>query len=130
MEPTVSIHAYRRVQKENEDLCKKYETLRKLLEGHWVDAQDVQDALDIDFKEGCERFELGRAAKWNKQPLNGQRIITKFRLHEKTAETAGIFDFDPEDIKECCLSPKPNPKTHEWELNIEELILEQQGGII
>lgn len=130
MEPTVSVHAYRRVQKENEELLKKYETLRKLLEGHWVDSQDVQDALDIDFKECCERFELGRSAKWNKPSLNGQCIITKFRLHEKTAETAGIFDFDPEDIKECNLSPKPNPITHDWELNVEELVLEQQGGII
>lgn len=95
--PTVSIHAYRRMQKENEELAKKYNTLRKLLEGQWVDTQDVQEALEISFSEGMRRFDFGRMAKWNKPPLNGQRVITKFRLHEKTAETAGIFDFDTDD---------------------------------
>lgn len=91
--PTVSIHAYRRMQKENEELTKKYNTLRKLLEGHWVDTQDVQEALDITFTDGMQRFDFGRQAKWNKPPLKGQSVITKFRLNEKTISTLGLFTF-------------------------------------
>jgi hypothetical protein len=112
MEPTVSIHAYRRVQKENEELAKKYKTLCKLINGYWVDTQDVQDALEIDFKEGMRRFDFGRTAKWNKAPLEGQKIITKFRLHEKTAETAGVYSFETDAFEECNLSPRVNPETH------------------
>lgn len=94
MEPTVSIHAYRRVQADYDELLKKYETLRKLLAGQWVDTQAVQDALDIDFSEGLRMFDFGRTVKWNKAPLNGQKIITKFRLCEKTIDQLGIYPFD------------------------------------
>ncbi len=76
MEPTVSIHAYRRVQKENEDLCKKYETLLRFV------------------------------------------------------KNVGIEYVEADAIKECALSPRVNPETHQWELCLEELVLEQQGGII
>ena len=76
MEPTVSIHAYRRVQKENEDLRKKYETLLRFV------------------------------------------------------KNAGIECIEADAIKECTLSPRVNPETHQWELCLEDLVLEQQGGII
>lgn len=75
----------------------KYEALRRLIEGEWVDTEKVCEALDISFKEGMRRFDFGRMAKWNKPPLNGQRVITKFRLDEKTVETAGIYSFDTDD---------------------------------
>lgn len=130
MEPTVSIHAYRRVQKENEELLKKCETLRKLINGNWVDTVDVQDALEISFSEGIKMFDFGRIAKWNPAPLNGQKVITKFRLCEKTVKPRDLFEFDSDDIKECALTPRVNPDTHLWELSVEDLIIEQQGGII
>lgn len=76
MEPTVSIHAYRRVQKENEDLRKRYETLLKFV------------------------------------------------------KSAGITHVEASDIKECTLVPRVNSETHQWELCLEDLVLEQQGGII
>ena len=85
----VDIAEYNRVKK-------NYEALKKLLEGHWVDTEDVQDALDITFAEGMRMFEFGRMAKWNKSPLNGQQVITKFRLCDKTIEQLGIFPFDEE----------------------------------
>ena len=92
--PSVSIQAYRRVQSEYTALAKKYETLRKLLQGQWVDTDAVQEALDIDFAEGMRMFDFGRTVKWNKAPLNGQKVITKFRLCEKTIDQLGIFPFE------------------------------------
>lgn len=76
MEPTVSVHAYRRVQKENEELRKKYNTLLELV------------------------------------------------------KAAGITYVEVNDIKECFLVPRVNSETHEWELCLEELVLEQQDGAI
>lgn len=79
-----------------EEAIKYVETLRKLLNGEWVDCQEVQEALDISFSEGLKKFDFGRLAKWNAAPLNGQRIIAKFRLCEKTIEQLGDFPFDTE----------------------------------
>jgi hypothetical protein len=87
MIPTVSIHAYNRVKKENE-------VLRKLLNGEWVDTEAVQDVLSITFAEGMRKFDFGRQVKWNKAPLSGQKVITKFRLCEKTIEQFDMFPFD------------------------------------
>ena len=95
--PSVSIQAYIRVQHEYDVLAKKYETLRKLLQGQWVDTQAVQEAMDIDFAEGMRMFDFGRTVKWNKAPLNGQKVLTKFRLCEKTIDQLDIFPFDPEE---------------------------------
>jgi hypothetical protein len=85
--PTVSIHAYNRVKKENE-------VLRRLLNGEWVDTEAVQETLGITFQEGMRMFDFGRTVKWNKAPLNGQKVITKFRLCEKTIGQLGVFPFD------------------------------------
>ena len=76
MEPTVSVHAYRRVQKENEELRKKYNTLLELV------------------------------------------------------KATGITYVEANDIKECFLVPRVNSETHEWELCLEELALEQPDGAI
>lgn len=70
------------------------DTLRKLLRGEWVDTDKVCAALDISFSEGMKMFEFGRIAKWNKAPLNGQKIIAKFRLSEKTIDQLGEFPFE------------------------------------
>jgi hypothetical protein len=126
MEPTVSIHAYRRVQKENEELLKKCETLRKLINGNWVDTQDVQDALDIDFKEGMCMFDFGRQVAWNKPPKNGQFVVTKFRICEKTLKPKPeAFWCEEDDNKYAEANAKVNVDNHQL-----ELVLEQQGGII
>ena len=79
------------------DITKKYETLKQLLEGRWVPTEDVQDALGITFADGIKMFEFGRISKWNRAPLNGQRVITKFRLCEKTIEQLAHFPFESEE---------------------------------
>lgn len=56
----VDIAEYDRVKK-------NYEVLKKLLEGHWVDTEDVQEALGISFSEGMQMFEFVRIAKWNRR---------------------------------------------------------------
>lgn len=47
--------------------------------GEWCDSQEVCRLLNITFKQGLQEFEFSRTAEWNKPPLNGQKIITKFR---------------------------------------------------
>ena len=79
------------------EAIKHVETLRRLLNGEWVDCKEVEAALDITFAEGLKKFEFGRIAKWNQAPLNGQKIITKFRLSEKTIDQLVEFPFEPED---------------------------------
>lgn len=56
------------------------DVLKRLLDGEWVDTEEVKQALGIDFATGCRLFDLSRTAKWNPPPLNGQKITTKFRL--------------------------------------------------
>ena len=56
------------------------EALKKLLFGEWVDCDLVQSALDIDFSAGLKLFDFSRTVEWNPPPLNGQRVITKFKL--------------------------------------------------
>ena len=70
------------------------DTLRRLINGEWVDCNEVQEALGISFSECMKKFEFGRTAKWNAAPLNGQCIITKFRLCEKTIEQLPDFPFE------------------------------------
>lgn len=72
----MSVHAYRRVQKENKELRKKYNTLLKLV------------------------------------------------------RASGITYVEANDIKECFLVPRVNSEMHEWELCLEESVLEQQDGVI
>lgn len=52
----------------------------QLLAGEWVDTNDVCSALDLDFKTCMHMFDFSRKVLWNKPPLNGQFIITKFRI--------------------------------------------------
>ena len=65
-----------------EEIKAKYETLKKLIDGEWVDCHSVQDALEIDFSTGLDRFDFSREVEWNPAPLNGQKITTKFRLKQ------------------------------------------------
>ena len=59
MEPVVSIHAYRRIKDDYTILKKKYETLKKVLAGQFVEAQDVQDALEAHIIEAnSEELEI------------------------------------------------------------------------
>lgn len=88
-------------------------TLRKLLNGNWVDTDDVCAALNIDFAQGMKMFDFGRTAAWNPAPKNGQKICTKFRLSEKTVQPPKDFDMSvaEDDF-------------------LLDLIFEQQGGIL
>ena len=54
--------------------------LKRLINGEWVDCDDVQKALGIDFRTGLKMFDFSRTAEWNPYPLNGQKITIKFRL--------------------------------------------------
>jgi hypothetical protein len=69
-------------------------TLRKLLNGEWVDTEEVQTAFGIDFATGMSLFELSREAVWNAPPLNGQKITTKFRLKAEPVKH-GYWDDKP-----------------------------------
>jgi hypothetical protein len=51
--------------------------------GEWCDTQDICQLLNITFEEGLRRFEFSRTAEWNKAPLNGQRITTKFKIKKE-----------------------------------------------
>lgn len=48
--------------------------------GEWCDTQDICRLLNITFAEGFRKFEFSRTVEWNKSPLNGQKITTKFRI--------------------------------------------------
>lgn len=48
--------------------------------GEWCDTQDICRLLNITFVEGLRKFEFSRTAEWNKAPLEGQKITTRFRL--------------------------------------------------
>lgn len=115
---TVSIEEYQSV-------CKDLEALQSLLRGEWVDTERVCTALNITFSEGMKMFDFGRMAAWNKAPKNGQYIVTKFRIAEKTVQPPKVFWCEEDDIGYAKVTAEPNMDTHQW-----ELILEQQGGII
>lgn len=70
------IQQYREIDKERGNL------LKRLLSGEWVDTKDIEKYLNIDFSDGMKLFELSRTAEWNPPPLEGQKIVTKFRLYE------------------------------------------------
>ena len=99
--------------------------LRKLINGEWVEKVIVCEAMGIDSTEASQLFEYGRMAVWNKPPLNGQRVVEKFRISEKTLKLPKLFWCDEDNFKQATVSAEVNPKTHQW-----ELVLEQQGGII
>ena len=67
-------------EKEIERLVQEKEALKQLLFGEWVDTDLIQSALNIDFSSGMAVFDFSRTAEWNPPPLNGQKIITKFKL--------------------------------------------------
>lgn len=54
--------------------------LKKLLNGEWVNTEDVEKYFNISFADGMKLFEFSRTAEWNQLPLEGQKITTKFRL--------------------------------------------------
>lgn len=59
---------------------KRKEVISKLLNGEWVNTEDVEEYLGINFKLGWKLFDFSRTAEWNPPPLNGQKITTQFRL--------------------------------------------------
>ena len=87
------------VSKESLDaLQKQVDTLRKLISGEWVKCDDVEAAMNITFREGLKMFDFGRMVEWNKPPLNGQYVVTKFRLDpEKIPDKYSVEFWTEED---------------------------------
>ena len=54
--------------------------ISSLLIGEWVDTEEIETCLNITFKQGMHLFDFSREVEWNKPPLNGQKVTTKFRL--------------------------------------------------
>lgn len=115
------------VNKVEYDYIKKdRDTLRKLITGEWVDCEAVQRALDITFSQGLKMFDFGRQVAWNKPPKNGQYVVTKFRLDpEKIPDKYSVEFWTADDD-----TAYNDFNTTESELDVKDLILEQQGGII
>lgn len=69
------------------------EPIERLLNGEWVETDEVQKALGITFAEGLRRFEFSRTAEWwsivgkteEERARNGQKIETYFRLRNEEA---------------------------------------------
>lgn len=100
--------------------------LRKMVLGEWVDCNLIEAALGITFREGLRLFDFGRQVAWNKPPKNGQYVITKFRLDpDKIPDKYSMEFWTAEDDK-----AYNNFNNAESELDVKELILEQQGGIV
>lgn len=100
--------------------------LRKLIAGEWVDCEAVQRALDITFSQGLKMFDFGRQVAWNKPPKNGQYVVTKFRLDpEKIPDKYSVEFWTTDDD-----NAYNDFNNAESELDLNDLIMEQQGGII
>lgn len=74
-----------KLQLDNHNLWMKADILTDFINGEWIDTENIQTALNIDFSTGMERFDFSRTAEWNPPPLNGQKITTKFRLSHNKA---------------------------------------------
>ena len=74
-----------KLQLDNHNLWMKADILTDFINGAWIDTENIQTALNIDFSTGMERFDFSRTAEWNPPPLNGQKITTKFRLSHNKA---------------------------------------------
>ena len=74
-----------KLQLDNHNLWMKADILTDFINGEWIDTENIQKALNIDFSTGMERFDFSRTAEWNPPPLNGQKITTKFRLSHNKA---------------------------------------------
>ena len=76
----------------------KNDVLKRLFNGEWVDCEDVQEALGIDFKTGLKMFDFSRTAEWNPYPLNGQKITIKFRLKSTMVQNLLFSKQELEDL--------------------------------
>lgn len=74
-----------KLQLDNHNLWMKADILTDFINGEWIDTENIQTALNIDFSTGMERFDFSRTAEWNPPPLNGQKVTTKFRLSHNKA---------------------------------------------
>lgn len=71
-----------------EELDKDNKVLKRLLNGEWVDTDEVEKALGITFADGYKRFDFSRTADWwsiigttnEERAREGQKITTRFRL--------------------------------------------------
>lgn len=109
----------------------QYGVLVALLMGEWVHCQDVQEALKITFEQGLDMFEFGRMASWNPYPQNGQKIITKFRISEKTLRKPMYSFEDNFNINRYCVVPEINSEEQHSDAILKqhlEAILKSTGG--
>ena len=57
--------------------------IQRFILGDWVDTADVFRILHISFSDGFRIFDFSRTASWCEPPLEGQHIVTKFRIKPK-----------------------------------------------
>lgn len=65
-------------------------TLERFNNGEWVDSNELQEALHIDFCECFRRFDFKREAEWwsiagkteEERQRNGQKVQCFFRMKE------------------------------------------------
>lgn len=69
--------------------------------GEWCDTHDICRILGISFEEGFEKYEFSRTAEWNKAPLHGQKITTKFRIKPEILNLLPCGIEDDGDCKDC-----------------------------
>lgn len=113
-------------QAEYDYIKRDRDVLRKLVTGEWVDCEEVQRALDITFSQGLKMFDFGRQVAWNKAPKNGQYVVTKFRLDPNKIPDKYSMEFWTQEDD----AAYNDFNKADDEINVNELILEQQGGII
>lgn len=66
----------------------KFEIIKEILSGEWVDSDKVQSALGLSFNECFSLFDISRTAEWwsivgkteEERSRNGQKVVVRFRL--------------------------------------------------
>ena len=67
------------------------EQLLSFIRGDWCETQIIEKVFGIDFGEGLKLFDFSRTAEWNPEPLNGQKITTKFKIKDATYVAKDIY---------------------------------------
>jgi hypothetical protein len=83
---------------EVKDMNKDDEILTAFNNGEWCNTEDICRILNITFEYGLHNFDFSRTAEWNKPPLNGQKITTKFKKKDVDKRYVKWYSIDSEEI--------------------------------